>query len=39
MRISGHKTRSIFDRYDINEQDLHDAADKLYRHLNGKNGS
>lgn len=40
MLISGHKTRSVFERYDIvDERDLHDAADKLYRHLNGKNGN
>ena len=37
MLISGHKTRSIFGRYDIvNERDLHDAADKLYQHLHAK---
>lgn len=40
MLISGRKTRSVFDRFDIvNEQDLHDAAHRLYRHLNGKNGN
>jgi hypothetical protein len=32
-----HKTRSVFERYHIvDERDLHDAADRLYRHLNGK---
>jgi hypothetical protein len=39
MLISGHKTRSVFERYKIvDERDLHDAADKLYRHLTGDNG-
>jgi len=40
MLISGHKTRSVFERYNIvDERDLHDAADKLYKHLQGKSGS
>lgn len=30
MRITGHKTRSVFDRYDItSEEDLAEAARKL----------
>ncbi|HKE28868.1 MAG TPA: hypothetical protein VKB88_41245 [Bryobacteraceae bacterium] len=37
MRISGHKTRSMFDRYDItDERDIQLAGQKLSRYLGGK---
>jgi hypothetical protein len=40
MKISGHKTRSVFDRYNIfNDQDLKEAAKKHEINLKTKDNS
>src|SRR5207302_3200827 len=40
MAISGHRTRAVFERYNIvSERDLRDAARKLEDYLAGQNGA
>ena len=40
IKITGHKTRSVFDRYDItSEKDVMDAGSKLETYLASQNGA
>ena len=40
MKLTGHKTRSVFERYNIvSDGDLHTAASRLSGLVNGTNGT